>query len=200
MDLGAPILDVQASVSVSDTSSSAAQSTAKVESIISGGVVSAPGYDPIVIATPTSTAPVVEGGVFVPDIPIMQVDNYYTLNENKTVDRTQVITHINSFDGGEIVQIKDKEITIIEGTDNTAVMICVIAAALILLVLLIMGIRFVCNKIKAEKIKQEQIRTAQLKYNNGGIKAIPKKTEFNTKIEPGPVEDGKQQKNMDQQY
>lgn len=50
MDLGAPILDVQAST-VSSATTSSSSSSRKVESIISGGVVTAPGYDPIVITT-----------------------------------------------------------------------------------------------------------------------------------------------------
>lgn len=83
MDLGAPILDVQASVSVSEEPTSGSSSSSnKVESIISGGVVTAPGYDPIVISTGGNTEPEVVGGVFVPDIPIMQVDNYLTVQEN----------------------------------------------------------------------------------------------------------------------
>lgn len=79
MDLGAPILDVQASVSVSEETPASNSNAGKVTSIISGGVVSAPGYEPITISTATVTEPEVQGGVFVPDIPIMQVDNYYTV-------------------------------------------------------------------------------------------------------------------------
>lgn len=82
MDLGAPILDVQASVSVSEPTSSSSSNSGKVTSIISGGVVSAPGYEPIVISTATVTEPEVVGGVFIPDIPIMQVDNYYTVKDS----------------------------------------------------------------------------------------------------------------------
>jgi hypothetical protein len=97
MDLGAPILDVQASVSVSDESTSSNSNSGKVTSIISGGVVSAPGYEPIVISTATATVPEVEGGVFIPDIPIMQVDNYYTVQQSQTVDRTEIVTQLNKW-------------------------------------------------------------------------------------------------------
>ena len=71
MDLGAPILDVQAkTVSAADTTP--ATSTATVTKIISGGVVSAPGYKAVVM---TNKAPafVQPESVFVPDIPILQV-------------------------------------------------------------------------------------------------------------------------------
>lgn len=54
-----------------------------------------------------------------------------------------------------MIQIRDKEITIFEGADNTAAMIIIIAAVLIFLVLIVLTVRFVCNKIRAEKVKQE---------------------------------------------
>lgn len=54
MDLGAPILDVQAAV-VSSSDTSSATQTARPTSIISGGVVTAPGYDPIVISASAAT-------------------------------------------------------------------------------------------------------------------------------------------------
>lgn len=55
MDLGAPILDVQASTVSSAPASSSSSSSNKVEKIISGGVVTAPGYDPIVITNSAQT-------------------------------------------------------------------------------------------------------------------------------------------------
>jgi len=73
MDLGAPILDVQAAVvsSAPASSSSSSSSSNKVTKIISGGVVTAPGFEPIVITNSADITTEVEGGVFVPDIPIM---------------------------------------------------------------------------------------------------------------------------------
>lgn len=89
MDLGAPILDVQASVvKASDTSS--ATSTPKTTSIISGGVVSAPGYEPLVISTGGTTTEV-QGGIFVPNIPIMQVNTTVITEKDKYVDRVDYI-------------------------------------------------------------------------------------------------------------
>lgn len=51
MDLGAPILDVEAAVVKSEvtTTTSSTKASAPVK-IITGGVVSAPGYEPIVIS------------------------------------------------------------------------------------------------------------------------------------------------------
>jgi hypothetical protein len=49
MNLGAPILDVQVEVKTSDKTGAAAATPSKPVSIVSGGVVSAPGYTPIVI-------------------------------------------------------------------------------------------------------------------------------------------------------
>jgi hypothetical protein len=50
MDLGAPILDVQAAVVSSAVSTTGSSASTKTTSIISGGVVTAPGYEPIVIS------------------------------------------------------------------------------------------------------------------------------------------------------
>jgi len=51
MNLGAPILDVAVTTSSSTTASTDDTPT---ESIISGGVVSAPGYDPVVLTKTTA--------------------------------------------------------------------------------------------------------------------------------------------------
>jgi len=88
MNLGAPILDVQVS-----TTSSTSTTSAKVDSIISGGVVTAPGYDPLVI---TKTAQNQNGGpnAFVPNIPIMKVNqtltNTRTVTQNKYADAPSI--------------------------------------------------------------------------------------------------------------
>jgi uncharacterized integral membrane protein len=74
------------------------------------------------------------------------------VNEDQVVDKTQVVTHVNKFEGEDVIEIKDRETTIIEGTDNTAVLIVIVAGALILLVLLVLSIRFIHNKIRAEKL------------------------------------------------
>jgi len=53
MNLGAPILDVQVEIKTSDKTGAAAATPSKPVSIVSGGVVSAPGYTPIVITKVT---------------------------------------------------------------------------------------------------------------------------------------------------
>jgi len=55
MNLGAPILDV--SVSTSSASGSASSSPDPTVSIVSGGTVTAPGYDPIIITRTVSNDP-----------------------------------------------------------------------------------------------------------------------------------------------
>lgn len=148
MDLGAPILDVQASTVSSDTSSSSTSST-KVEKIISGGVVTAQGYDPIVLTNSAQTQEQQESE-FVPDIPIMQVDTMNYVYENQTVNKDQIVEQINKFQHTAIVQIDDKDITIIQGSDNTAMMIVLIASALVVILLLGLVARFVFNKMRAD--------------------------------------------------
>lgn len=89
MDLGAPILDAQASmVSSSDTSSATASKP--VVKIVSGGVVTAPGYDPIVL-TNTASSQESQESEFVPDIPIMQVNSTIVNTVDEVVDTTNII-------------------------------------------------------------------------------------------------------------
>lgn len=106
MNLGAPILDVQASVVSSEvTSSNLATSTPAVTRIISGGVVTAPGYDPIVI-TNVAQAEEVVGGVFVPDIPIMQVTTTYVNQINQTIHSEEIVQQLNRFQSDEDYRLK----------------------------------------------------------------------------------------------
>jgi len=50
---------------------------------------------------------------FVPDIPIMQVDTMDYIYENQTVNKDEIVSQINKFEHTSIVQIDDKNITII---------------------------------------------------------------------------------------
>lgn len=111
MDLGAPILDAQASLTkASDTSSATAAKS--IVKIISGGVVTAPGYDPIVL-TNTAASDESQESVFIPDIPIMQVNSTTVSSVDEVVDKTNIITQINKFEATEIVHVDDRDITII---------------------------------------------------------------------------------------
>jgi len=153
MDLGAPILDAQASVaSASDTSSATASKS--VVKIISGGVVSAPGYDPIVL-TNSATSQDTQESVFIPDIPIMQVNSTTVNSVEEVVDSTNIITQINKFEATEIVHVDDKDITIIQGSGSTAIVIVVIAVCALFLLLLVLFARFLYNRMRAEKAHAE---------------------------------------------
>ena len=50
---------------------------------------------------------------FVPDIPIMQVDTMDYIYENQTVNKDEIVSQINKFEHTSIIQIDDKNITII---------------------------------------------------------------------------------------
>lgn len=71
INLGAPILDVRATVS---SSSQTATSAPPPVSIVANGVVTAPGYDPIVITSTGSNSGSSNGGkeIFIPTVPIVQ--------------------------------------------------------------------------------------------------------------------------------
>lgn len=70
MNLGAPILDVQTTIT-SDSETSSGSSTPVI--IVSNGVVTAPGFDPIVITSTGSNSNGASGGkeVFIPTVPII---------------------------------------------------------------------------------------------------------------------------------
>ena len=58
---------------------------------ISGYVITAPGYDQIVILNTGSGNQEAEGGVFIPDIPIMQVNSTTVTSIDEVVEREEVI-------------------------------------------------------------------------------------------------------------
>lgn len=187
MDLGAPILDVQASV-VSSTDTSSATKTARPTSIISGGVVTAPGYDPIVINA--NAGPVEQAeSVFVPDIPIMQVNTTNYDYQNKYVNRTDTVTYVNKFKPKGVINIADKEITIIDTNGDTAVIIIAIAVSVLVIIILLLSIRFLYNKMRSEKARAEQIKNTQKNlHKDGQIRVIPRGQGFDTKIRGEEVE------------
>lgn len=130
------------------------------------------------ISNPSATAET-QGGVFVPDIPIMQVTTTTFNNVEKYVDTeeviTEVITNVNKFETTEITQIYDNEITIIEGSDNTAVLIVIIGVGILVLLALVFLARFFYNRMRAETAKTEQIiRTQQNLRRENDIKVVPR--------------------------
>lgn len=116
-----------------------------------------------------------------PDIPIMQVDTMNYIYKNKTVDKTNIVTQINKFKGKTIVQVGDKEITIIEGNNSTSITIIVVAASFVVLLLLGFLARFFWNKMREQKARAEQIKTTQKNLNQGKITVLPKRGEFNAR-------------------
>lgn len=97
---------------------------------------------------------------------------------------------MNKWKGGDVVQIRDREITIIEGADNTAVFIIVAAAGLIVLIVIGLIIRFILNRMRAEKARAEHIKRTQANFNKDGIKVIPAKRNQVDNKEPANVDPG----------
>jgi len=129
MDLGAPILDVQATVT-SDSADSSASSAAPPVSIVSNGVVTAPGFDPIVITSTGSSSSGGSGGgkeVFIPTVPIIQQNQ--TTYRNVTVGTPKALE-----------------------TNNTSLIVIAASAGIILMVAVAFAIRLVYQKINHEKI------------------------------------------------
>jgi len=148
MDLGAPILDVRATVT-RDSATETATSAAPPVSIVSGGVVTAPGFDPIVItATGSSNSAGGAGGskeVFIPTVPIVQ--------QNQTTYRNVTVR------GGP----KALE------PNSTSIIVIAAAAAIILLVACAYAIRIFYQRLFHEKIQKEAIKEQQLKVTVGRI-------------------------------
>lgn len=67
------------------------------------------------------------------------------------MDSTEYATHLNKWSTNEVIKIDDKEITIIEGTDNTAVLIVVAAVGILILLVILLCARFAYQKMRASK-------------------------------------------------
>ena len=79
MELGAPVLDVQVKKVTSATSKEAVAAAPKVESVIQDGVVTADGYEPIMI-TATATNIIEKPREFVPNVDIYTQETIYANN------------------------------------------------------------------------------------------------------------------------
>lgn len=184
MDLGAPILDVQAKQVVAADPTPPTQTAAPTK-IISGGVVRAPGYKAV---TMTNTRKEVDqpDSVFIPDIPIMQVNHEYVTHVDKHVQKTEYVTQINKWEADEVFEVvEDKQIQIIQGNDSTAILIVVVAAGALVLLFLLLLARYLHNKLRAEKARAEQIRVTQQNLNaSGPIRVVPRGKNFGTKTHP----------------
>lgn len=97
------------------------------------------------------------------------------------MDKENIITHVNKFEETKIVNVGSKEITIIEGTDNTSMLIIIIGSSSVVLLLLGLLARFFWNKMREQKARAEQIKNTQQNLNKGKIQVMPKRGEFNAK-------------------
>jgi len=140
MDLGAPLLDVQ-SAATGDSSVKATATT----SIISGGVVSAPGYKPIVITASAANAAGGAANTFVPDLPIFKVNATVVTNVNVTKTRHPI--HDN--------------LTILVGKNKTAVLIVAVALAFIVLLALVYCVRAIMFKANWERLEAAAVHAKQ---------------------------------------
>jgi hypothetical protein len=109
MDLGAPILDVEVAVSkAADTSSdtSSSSSTSTRSSIISGGVVTAAGYEPITITKSVNTGAGQTVNVWEPNLDVVTEETLVTYNvtvyKEKAVE-TRVESKIVNVPGEETI-------------------------------------------------------------------------------------------------
>lgn len=74
---------------------------------------------------------------------------------------------------GEVQEVN--QITVIESSDNTAVIIVIFAVGIIIMIFLVLLARFLYNKMRREKARAEEIRITQQNLNrNGQIKVIPR--------------------------
>jgi hypothetical protein len=85
---------------------------------------------------------------------------------DKHVKKTEYQTQINKWEADEYFEkVENKEISIIQGNDNTAILIVVVAAGALVLMFLLMLARYFHNKLRAEKARAEQIRVTQQNLN-----------------------------------
>jgi len=182
MDLGAPILDVQAKQVVA-TDETPATESAQPTKIISGGKVASASSREVLVTTNDNNDNQAES-TFVPDIPILQVNHEHVTNIDKHVETTEYVTQVNKWETDEVFEtVEDKQIQIIQGNDNTAVLIIVIAAGVLVLLFLLFIARFLHNKLRIEKLRAEEIRITQQNLNSAAangtkIKVVPRGKNF----------------------
>jgi cytochrome bd-type quinol oxidase subunit 2 len=84
------------------------------------------------------------------------------------VDREDVLTQINKFDTSDAIKVHDKEITIIDGSNSTAILITVSAVGLLVILFFVLLARYIYNKMRAEKTRADQIRMTQQNLQKTG--------------------------------
>ena len=83
-----------------------------------------------------------------------------------------------------MVTIDDRDITIIQSNDSTAVIMVVSAVCVLLIIALALFIRFLYNKMRSEKAHAEQIRMTQKSiHSQQDIKVVPReKNAYHAKV------------------
>lgn len=149
MNVGAPILDVQAYVTQSDpSSSSSAKKAAQPVSIISGGVVSAPGYAPVTITANSASLGPRQKSVFIPKNFSIHVRNQ-TIQHFIKANKTGPATSTTKVTPTVIVKPAEKV-----KTNNTAIIAVAVAVSLIALMVLIYCLRALYIKANFEQIQK----------------------------------------------
>ena len=103
-----------------------------------------------------------------PDIPIMQVNTTVIKKNDKYVDKIDYINKYNKWESKEVINVADKKITIIDSNDDTSMVIIIIAVSALLLIALILGARYLYNKMRIEKAKAEEIKNTQKNLHKKG--------------------------------
>ena len=159
VNLGAPILDVAASVSVASDTDTTGTTTKPSESIVSDGTVSADGYDPIVITTTkTNTAPaarVIDDIEYVDGVARRKSvfrPNIQTILEEDTVYQNITVQKIVQQDKLDPTIIKIKK------ADDGSTSWIIIMVSIVLLTFVVIGlcIRFFYYQSKKDIIEAEQ--------------------------------------------
>lgn len=153
INLGAPILDVAATVAVAaDTNTGT--TTTEATSIVSDGTVSADGYDPIVITT-TKANRVIEDIEYVDGVARRKSvfrPNIQTILEEETIYQNVTVQKIAEQDKLDPTIIKIKA----ADDGSTSWIIIMISIVLLSLVLVIFFFRYFYYKSKADMIQAER--------------------------------------------
>jgi len=137
LDLGAPILDVT-------TGNNDAVNT----KIVANGVVTASGYDPIII-TKTSSSTGGSASSFVPDIPILDQNQTFYKNVIKRKEGQQK----------EQQAITQRIENALEGKDSSAAVIIIMTLAALFLVCIVVAIRYAINQSKKDLLDVQNVAT-----------------------------------------
>jgi hypothetical protein len=214
IDLGAPVLDVEQQVtndettreeatvsttsdetslaetfvSTSSTTSADAESEdEEVESIVSGGVVTAENYDPIVITVvASSTESESETDTVESSSESATAGTYYTRDSegNIQADQEVYIPDVEILEEIEIVENEirtqitvEQEVTLQEeevDTNSKSTVIIAVTVSVVVLLLIIYGMRVLYNRMNAEELEKVAIKAKQEEIHMTKMKSVKK--------------------------